>query len=111
MSFTSGTCASGSTMQNIVLSLPAPLANAASIMPLSTSANDASLSRAKKATAATAKGITTASVPILVPTTKADSGSRKMSRIKNGMERTTFTVAPSTLLSKGLFMNRCVLEA
>ena len=47
----------------------------------------------------------------MVPTTKADSGSRKMSRIKNGMERTTFTVAPSTLLSKGLFMNRCVLEA
>ena len=50
-------------------------------------------------------------MPILVPTINADSGSKKMSRIKNGMERTTFTVAPSTLLSKGLFMNRCVVEA
>ena len=86
-------------MLKIILDFDAPDENAASIIPLFTSENDASASLAKKATEATESGTTTASGPIFVPTIIFDKGRNRIINIRNGTERIMFSTNPIIFLT------------
>src|SRR5574344_2821142 len=89
----------------IIKDIEAPVANAASITPLSTSFKEISIILARKTVAVIERGTDAAIGPIFVPTTQNVKGSVNTTKIIKGIDLIKLITEAITLFTKGFSKN------